>query len=74
MCSLVAHHENFRANHNWFFDVSNAIEEVSERGCYQVDHGDELAVIRYPRALARAAWKRPLRPSMRALLWGDVQR
>jgi len=34
----------------------------------------KVAVFRYPRALALAAWKRPLRPSMRALLWVDVQR
>jgi hypothetical protein len=25
-----------------FFDVSNGIEDVSERGCDQVDHGHEL--------------------------------
>ena len=30
--------EDFKKN--WFFDVSNGIEEVSERGGDQVDHGD----------------------------------
>ena len=29
-----------RINKTWFFDVSNGIEEVSERGGDQVDHGD----------------------------------
>lgn len=32
----------------------------------------KVMVLRYPRALARAAWKRPFSPSGRALLWDHL--
>ena len=33
----------------------------------------KVVVLRYPRALARAAWKRPFSPSRRALVRVEVQ-
>ena len=44
------------------------------RGGDQVDHGDVGGGVSVSACLCPSGWKRPLRPSMRALLWLDVQR
>jgi hypothetical protein len=42
MCNPKKHYEKEEGiMKKWFFDVSNGIEEVSEGGCDQIDHGDE---------------------------------
>ena len=37
---LMPTRDRWAVEYSWFFDVSNGIEEVSERGGDQVDHGD----------------------------------
>jgi hypothetical protein len=56
------------------FKWNSLSKEVGDWGCDQVDHGDEVRDVSEPLVRARAAWKRPFRPSRRALVCQEDQR